>query len=54
MTPLRFSFLGAQLTDGVSNGAPDRARMPDCPKGATAERRLAVAPFATFGARAPT
>ena len=31
-----FSFLTAQLTDGVPNGAPDRAQMPNRAKGATA------------------
>ena len=40
----------AQLTDGGPNGADSvGAQKPNPAKGATAERRLAVAPFAPFG-----
>jgi hypothetical protein len=47
-------FLKAPLTDDGSNGAPDRAQMPNCAKGATAERRLAVASFGPLGCCALT
>jgi hypothetical protein len=46
-------FLKALLTDDGANDAPDRAQMPNCAKGATAERRLAVAPFAPLGLPRP-
>jgi hypothetical protein len=46
-------FLTALLTDDRSNGAPDRAQMPNCANGATAERRLSVATFALFGLPRP-